>query len=775
MKKTESNNITNIASVVIFAATLIVIFFGWIWLVIIIIGVVIVIVLIGTKVITFDNTSTPLPKRINKKINANVTKISKNKAKWVGKSQQTIIAGKQVDGYVYVGGRLNPVVKNTSISYGCEFDAALINPSATVDFANPDYDGYNLKYWPNYSEIAPSSRAAYLIWLANGKSDKKIKIGYVFLYFYGIERRLFYDSDIDIEAQEPLDLINELIRLYAIYAENSKSFRNYCSNLICQAFIRYYPANIDDIPENILDAFNFKISPIVKYIFAEFAKNQIPIPGKWALALVTCHPEISLKMPAKRCPSEFKSLFLMLYKDKYNDGLIIKECKKKLNIDYQPASPTLQQLSNAMQIPIGYTDVSELKGTVNRFNSILEQCYELLNPYSRFLGRSPDLVNTLEAILLLPPQLISTGDPRIRKLKEKLIDNEMRERGLRSIKFNKLCEILGVSSNSNLSSKAIRDISSSLMSLGLGFSPDYDLTGIKADIDSKIVIYQIDRSKPDIESERHVIQRIMLFLRLGMLMAAADGNISSEEIEFLTTLIEENNLSENSRMRLWGFLEFILNNKLSNMTLQKNIQNLSLVHKNLLAKKMTEMVKADGKIAKSEIAQLGKIFKMLGLDSKEAITSLHRSESAEYDPITVVEKTEHKEYKIHEPVQELKKNKVVIDYGKVALKEKETEEVLSVLDEVFRDEDDFYEETRKADGIDINLDVEHKKLLDFLISKSEWPRSEIEEFCKPLQLMVDGAMEIINEYIINKYQEPLLEGDDPIYVEIDLVQEMKND
>ena len=42
-----------------------------------------------------------------------------------------------------------------------------------------------------------------------------------------------------------------------------------------------------------------------------------------------------------------------------------------------------------------------------------------------------------------------------------------------------------------------------------------------------------------------------------------------------------------------------------------------------------------------------------------------------------------------------------------------------------------------------------------------------------MQLMVDGAMEVINEYAISKYEEPLLEGDDPIYVELELAQEMQ--
>ena len=719
---------------------------------------------------------TPPPIPVSKKKN-----VRGRAAKWLGKDQVALVAGEEIGGFVYVGENLEPIYSDSqqddeyygmSFSYGSDYDAALIRPSAKVNYTNPDFEGRNLDYWPNYSTIPPRSRAAYLTWLVNGKSNEDVSIGYVFLYFYGIERRLFFDPNIDLSIQEPLELINELVRLYSIYAEKSRSFRNYCSNLICQAILAYYPENIDEIPDSVLDAFTFEISPIVKFKLAEFANQQIPVPDKWAYALIVSHPEISLKMPAKRCPSEFKKLFLQLYEDKYGNGIIIKECKRKLTIDYRPASSTLMSIANPAGIPKGYKDVAELRGTVNRFAGILEKCYELLNPYSRFLGRAPHLADTLEAVLLLPPQLISPDDDRIKDVRQKLINEDMKERGLRSIKLHLLCDTLGIPAKDNLSLKAIRDIKNSMSGLGFGFSPDYDYCGIKADKKNKVVIFQIDSSQPDLEREKYVVQRIILFLRLGMLIATADGHVSSDEIEYLTNMIDGNDLSNNSRTRLWAFLEFLLNNKVSNVALKKNVDKLSQAHKNLLANEMTAMVKADGEIDKNEITQLGKIFKMLGLDSKQALTHLHRTEAVTVEPVTVAQKTKHQDYQIPLPKEKQVSGKSVIDYEKVALKQKETEEVFTVLGEIFQDEDTIVEETGKSNLEGLN-DL-HQKLFDFLVTKSEWPRTEVEEFCKPMQLMVDGAMEVINDYAISKYEEPLLEGDDPIYVELELAQEMQD-
>jgi hypothetical protein len=73
-------------------------------------------------------------------------------------------------------------------------------------------------YWPSYSNIAPGCRAAYLQWLADGCHAADAYIGYVFLYFYGPERRLLVDAEKSAAAQREHDvLVTEVRRLLAIY------------------------------------------------------------------------------------------------------------------------------------------------------------------------------------------------------------------------------------------------------------------------------------------------------------------------------------------------------------------------------------------------------------------------------------------------------------------------------------------------------------------------------------------------------------------------------
>src|SRR5699024_4748744 len=133
-------------------------------------------------------------------------------------------------GLIYVGKNLAKASRN----YGLNVEPALINPRLSINKKSPDYEGSTLNYWPSYSNLTPNARAAYLEWLANGKKDPNMPIGYVFLYYYGLERRLLHDLDGGIKenSQYEVELIkDEIRRLLDIYGTNS-SFRRYASQLL---------------------------------------------------------------------------------------------------------------------------------------------------------------------------------------------------------------------------------------------------------------------------------------------------------------------------------------------------------------------------------------------------------------------------------------------------------------------------------------------------------------------------------------------------------------
>ena len=118
----------------------------------------------------------------------------------------------QVGRHVIPGGLLY-VGSGLAAEKGGQPEPSLIDHRLPVDQRAPDYTGAKMGYWPSYSAIAPQCRAAYLHWLLDGRRAPGVYIGYVFLYFYGLERRLLVDSQSSPAARaEHAALVREVGR-----------------------------------------------------------------------------------------------------------------------------------------------------------------------------------------------------------------------------------------------------------------------------------------------------------------------------------------------------------------------------------------------------------------------------------------------------------------------------------------------------------------------------------------------------------------------------------
>ena len=103
---------------------------------------------------------------------------------------------------------------------GYETEPCLIDPRLPVGWKRPDWAGDTMGYWPSYDRIDRRARAAYLNWLIDGRLDKSAYIGYVFLFFYGLERRLLVDLGADFGHPDAAVLVAEIERLVGIYGDN---------------------------------------------------------------------------------------------------------------------------------------------------------------------------------------------------------------------------------------------------------------------------------------------------------------------------------------------------------------------------------------------------------------------------------------------------------------------------------------------------------------------------------------------------------------------------
>lgn len=283
-------------------------------------------------------------------------------------------------------------------------DASLIEgtlPVAPKGTCHPPH----LPYWPNYRQCSPEQRAVYLDWHLDGRNNPNIEIGYVFMYFYGLERRII------IDAQDYAPIIQEIIRLLGIYSSNS--FRRYAEALLWKAV--WELTSRSEIPAQLLSAAysgTREWQPdVLCTALGLLSLKKIPLPSRLAYLLAQRDPRARRSVVVTRRYTEFRELFKNKYKNTCGTGLILEAAKNHAKIVYHPASGTLLPLNGEIitQLPNVLGKSKQLKFLADIWNS----CIEDLKSYDRVARSAHDEVMTTVKYEALPPELRKGDHPEI--------------------------------------------------------------------------------------------------------------------------------------------------------------------------------------------------------------------------------------------------------------------------------------------------------------------------------------------------------------------------
>lgn len=299
---------------------------------------------------------------------------------WLPSGQSVAVAGITISkGLIYVGSHLPSLQRYRGM------DPALVNPALDVT-KTPAVDESDLGYWPSYSGIPSRSRWRYLSWLASERSDPSIPIGYVFLYFYGLERRILADarSSAKARAEVPI-LLAEVRRLLSIYGENH-SFHGYATSLLATAQVLFSDRRLYlDLPDPDT-AYGYE-SSVTALAIGQLRADEKAVPGPWALAWFLSDPTTRKRTPVSRCFDEFERLFFLKFSERHPDGIKLPPPKGAYKLWHHPASASF---GGHFEIPVaGVSDTSRLQRPVNILQALADECADELDPYSRLLGARP--------------------------------------------------------------------------------------------------------------------------------------------------------------------------------------------------------------------------------------------------------------------------------------------------------------------------------------------------------------------------------------------------
>lgn len=668
--------------------------------------------------------------------------------RWIGEDEVVTVGGADVrGGLIYFG--------SSASNPGYRDEPSVVDPTLPLA-PSASFDQWTASYWPRYQTCSPIDRRLLVSWLASGRRDPQAPIGLVFLYFYGLERRLLHDAHADDDARREVPrLVAEIDRLRRIY--DNGSFQSYAGALRDLAVAVYGdPSRLRDfadcrpgnLPGGLLIALGRQLAtgkpltPALAYAWARCGDNA---PRPYSTAVVA---------------DELRALFEIRYAQRFGAGLLVPRPKRALVVEHHGAASNRTRVRLDINLP----DVRALSAPQRPLAVLLDGCAADLERLAK--ARKRPSVEPLECAAALPSELqASQGSSELTSLRA-FVDRAAPSGQVGIAAVDDLLQAAAFRSD-KLRKRDCVVVASALESLGYGMEPDVRWLGPALSRGGRIALYRCGDKPAQAPTPNYRVAQ--LFLQMTVAVASADGAIDDVELdharEHIHTLA---GLESSERARLQAHLVWLTVVKPSFAKLATQLKALEPERRRTLADAAVGVAAADGRIDPGEIRTLEKIYRALALPVAEVAGDVHRALTGSGSRRTT---------------------STGLDPAALARKIEETADVQRLLTSIFAEADEApvppipearvtdqpAATARAEDGAMEGLDAPEVALLRHLLDQTEdvVSRARIDAWCRELGLMPDGALESLNEAAFNVAGDALFDADDDIVVHADVREHLK--
>lgn len=602
----------------------------------------------------------------------------------------------------------------------------------------------------SYANLSPEERGVYVRWLAGGRVDLLPFPELYWLYLAGIEGRLLkettevkYTPNSDtvqlLGVADYLDLaeIDELLELLVSVGSQitDPKCRSAYRGLWKAVSTSLGRLRVSDKPIPA-DCRPFApMRPAFGLRLAEMAHDNKPLDAETAALYASWYGKEYFSKHDLHEVSDYCDLWLQLWKARYKNPVTLRAWTHRTGYRYRLATdPHL-----TVELRVDKTNLVQhdsAVGTHIKYSAM--QIFEALKPYAHEMLRGDPHG---EAHLRLPPELL---DPQTFAAFETLHGEVLASGGV-LLTAKSMARRLGLPLNHVM--WLLPRTASTLNHFRLEVLADPASGGVVLNPDDPFVLHP-SASEPDVAD-----------LRLYRILAGAawlNGQPTPRQSECLTAgfaaineyIYEGSTPKTNWKAQaiLWRVTEVKRSAIAPGMRWVERIVESQSDNTlmTILKKHALGIVLADGS-SPDAIRAAEKLYKSMGLAQEDLYRDLAGGQTE---------------------VGEL-------DLGKVEKLQHESRQAASMLQDVFTETDEEpHEEKASPDDTDavaaavINgLDEAHCQLLAELLSQPEWPRATLEAICSRHGLLLDGAIERLNEDAWERFGQPLIEGDDPLAID----------
>ena len=464
-------------------------------------------------------------------------------------------------------------------------------------------------YWPWYSRIDPENRYQYLEWLASGKRTLPPAEGLLFLYYYGLERRLLLDR-LDTEW-----VLKEVVRLRRLDAprlgtREGNAFRKYTTNLLWFEVARTPSLFNDAAFATVGELTHVWNESMVAAPLAWLAHYGRPLPPKMALRIAGLGIHARQSVVTKRAADQFSELFIKRYQERFGQGMCFKPSGLSVRHTYRPASGGLSE------VECEAVDGSGHHGQLDQLANVWNGCIDDLRGFSKLSAPAKGPV-TVEVWEAMPEDLRGDTDhplaPRIHEIvraaqkaaSDKAAHETMVHVGL-------LASQIEVPQRAKLTTGQSRKLALTLERCGFNVEPDARLSGRSYGWEQPVAIFP-RTDEAEVDPRRYGGAACML--QLGLTVAEADGVVEPEELRHLAERIDAVfQLPPHEQRRLEALRTVLLGTGADLAAISKRLEaSLSKESHLAVGRLLVAIAAADGGIDRKEMTALRRCFRALGL------------------------------------------------------------------------------------------------------------------------------------------------------------------
>jgi uncharacterized tellurite resistance protein B-like protein len=671
----------------------------------------------------------------------------------------------------------NPLVYATGGKLDQLRDSSLIELGLVV--AKQSDSSERLGYWPSYHNCNPGQRATYLQWLYAGRSHQVAELGYVFIFFYGLERRIVVDGK-DHEC-----VARELIRLLPMFG-HSNSFAGYATRLLWLAI--YLSVDCGGIPTDVIvDAIRvtnrWRDGSLELYL-AYLSRTQGQLDGGACYAWAEQDERAMTSIVCIRHPDKFKELFIRKVEDAFPEGVPFPSSTRNKAISYHPASSTLLSAPQQLVQVAGkmMPTLEPRRAPCSKLIQIWNDCIEQLKAFDRASRKATSEI-TSETYEALPLELRDGDHPELEHW-NRLISRVTDENGWAVVSVNEIARIKGIKERTSLTKTQTMSILNTADVLGFAIEPDCRINGKSFRWNEPIAIFNCEMALCDDRSIEK-FRTAAFLLELGLSVAVSDNEVDERELEAIETHIEaELDLTPDLSKRLSAlrYLMIAKGPKLSTVP-QTFLTALSKNQRKAIGSYLVSVAAADQVVTTKEKNVLRAAFQKLSLPLDMLTELLAPYEAVKAEPPTAATSA----------VEKHDTEAPVLDFDRIRRIREETRHVQDLLHDVISNSFDGSDDllvVPNVDAADEPMDEfasseeiiatdpttqmvdqcvdsrfatvpnRYQAFCSKLATKNRWNMREAQDLARSEGLMFSAALETINEWSTNEFGDWLIEESD---------------